>query len=171
MRALEILGARESAPPVARGRLRGMLCRALGALGRAGRGGIRLAPSVAPLRSAFPALAQRITVEPAAIVANVVCEEQPCNYVLPLLAAGAVAAILMPDTSDCMGKRKKKGTEEADEMYEVDHIVARRLVRGAPEYLVRWKGYDEKSDTWEPLSSLCGLEPDLSEFDARAPRI
>ena len=31
-----------------------------------------------------------------------------------------------------MGKRKKKGTEEADEMYEVDHIVASRLVKGAP---------------------------------------
>ena len=56
-------------------------------------------------------------------------------------------------------------------MYEADHIVARRLVKGAPEYLVRWKGYDEKSDTWEPLSNLCGLEPDLAEFDARAPRI
>ena len=90
---------------------------------------------------------------------------------LPLLAAGSVAAILMPDASDCMGKRKKKGTEEADEMYEVDHIVARRLVEGAPEYLVRWKGSDEKSDIWEPLSNLCGLEPDLAEFDARTPRI
>ena len=82
--------------------------------------------------------------EPAVLVANVVCEEQPRNCVLPLLAAGSVAAILMPDASDCMGKRKKKGTEEADEMYEVDQIVARRLVKGAPEYLVRWKGYDEE---------------------------
>ena len=52
------------------------------------------------------------------LVANVACEEQPRNYVLPLLAAGAVAAILMPDASDsdCMGKRKKKDTEEADDM-------------------------------------------------------
>ena len=109
-----------------------MLCRALGALGRASRGGIRLAPSAAPLRSALPAATGTAHHgrELAVLVANVVCEEQPRNCVLPLLAAGSVAAILMPDTSDCMGKRKKKGTEEADEMYEVDHIVASRLVEG-----------------------------------------
>jgi hypothetical protein len=31
--------------------------------------------------------------------------------------------------------------EEPVPEYEVDHIVASRLVRGQTEYLVRWRGY------------------------------
>jgi len=53
-----------------------------------------------------------------------------------------------------------------DDMYEVDFIAARRLVKGDPEYLIHWKGFDEKHDTWEPLANLCGLEPDLATFEA-----
>eukprot|EP00966_Prymnesium_polylepis_P130182 3010560-Prymnesium_polylepis.1 len=42
-------------------------------------------------------------------------------------------------------------------MYDVDYIKARRLNKGDPEYLIKWKGFpDDKDDTWEPLSSLSG---------------
>ena len=126
-----------------------MLCRALGALGRASRGGIRLAPSAAPLRSALPALAQRITVASrpcwsptwyARSSLATACTVLP----LALLAAGAVAAILMPDASDCMGKRKKKGTEEADEMYEADHIV----------WPAAWSNQDLPEISWQGAPAL-----------------
>ena len=66
-----------------------------------------------------------------------------------------------------MGKKRKKDSVLEDDMYEVDYIQARRLVKGQPEYLIRWKGFDEKYDTWEPLKNLSGLEPDLAAFEAK----
>ena len=65
-----------------------------------------------------------------------------------------------------MGKKRKKGTV-VEEFYEVDYIKARRVVKGgALEYLIHWKGYDDKHDSWEPLSNLSGMEPELSAFEA-----
>jgi len=56
-------------------------------------------------------------------------------------------------------------------MYEVDFIKARRLVKGQPEYLIKWKGFDDdKYDTWEGLANLSGLEPDLATFEAQQKR-
>ena len=86
-----------------------------------------------------------------------------------LLAAGAVAAVLsICEPTECMGKKRKKDSVQEDDMYEVDYIKARRLVKGQPEYLIKWKNFaDDKHDTWEPLSSLSGLEPDLAAFEAK----
>ena len=51
-----------------------------------------------------------------------------------------------------MGKRKKKDSLLEDDMYEVEYIKARKLEKGKPLYLIRWKGFDDdKYDTWEPL--------------------
>lgn len=43
------------------------------------------------------------------------------------------------------------GTEEE---YEVERVLSSRTVRGATQYLVRWKGYTAFDDTWEPSSNL-----------------
>jgi hypothetical protein len=44
--------------------------------------------------------------------------------------------------------------EEDQEEFEVEAIVGKRMVRGQPQYLVRWKGYGQFDDTWEPASNL-----------------
>ena len=75
-----------------------------------------------------------------------------------------------------MGKRKGRAAAAQDDKmrqrqrhmrYEVDFIVARKLVDGLAHYLMRWKGYDEKGDTWEPLTNLAGIEPDVAAFEAK----
>jgi len=46
-----------------------------------------------------------------------------------------------------MGIKRKKGSVLEEDMYEVNFIKARRLVKGQPEYLIKWKGFDDdKSD-------------------------
>ena len=45
-------------------------------------------------------------------------------------------------------------SEERDEEYEVDYIVASRIYKRQLQYLVHWKGYKEHERTWEPSSNL-----------------
>ena len=39
-------------------------------------------------------------------------------------------------------------------LYEIDKLIDRKTVNGQDFYLVRWLGYDEDEDTWEPRTSL-----------------
>ena len=41
-----------------------------------------------------------------------------------------------------------------DDTYEVEKILAKRTNKGRTEYRIRWKGYSEKDDTWEPTENL-----------------
>ncbi|XP_015589194.1 chromatin-associated protein swi6 [Cephus cinctus] len=59
---------------------------------------------------------------------------------------------------------KDQPSEEKE--YEVEKIVSYRTIKGRRQFLVRWKGYDEDSDTWEQEKDLnCSdlIEQFLSE--------
>ena len=45
-------------------------------------------------------------------------------------------------------------SEECDEEYKVDYIVASCIYRCQLQYLVHWKGYEEHECTWEPASNV-----------------
>ena len=45
-------------------------------------------------------------------------------------------------------------SEERNEDYEVDYIVASHIYRHQLQYLVHWKGYEEHERTWEPASNV-----------------
>ena len=53
---------------------------------------------------------------------------------------------------------------EGDEEYELDQIINSRYVRDRLEYLVRWKGYHEGYDTWEPATGMAGTQEKVDEF-------
>jgi hypothetical protein len=64
-------------------------------------------------------------------------------------------------------------TVEGEEEYEVDHIRDSKLFGRTLKYLVRWTGYGEGEDTWEPAKNLEHAQDKVLEFYSKnlgAPR-
>ena len=47
----------------------------------------------------------------------------------------------------------------AAEIYDVEKILAHKTVKNIDHYLVKWKGYDNSHNTWEPLENFNELRP------------
>jgi hypothetical protein len=54
-------------------------------------------------------------------------------------------------------------------IFAVEAILGKRKYRGRWQYLVKWDGYDDSENTWEPASNLQHLVGDLAEQMAAAP--
>ncbi|XP_030765551.1 chromobox protein homolog 1-like [Sitophilus oryzae] len=46
------------------------------------------------------------------------------------------------------------GEDGEDAEYEVEAILDEKMIRGVRHFLIRWKGYTDESDTWEPEKTL-----------------
>lgn len=50
--------------------------------------------------------------------------------------------------------------------YETEGIIDRRRRNGKVEYLIQWKGLDERYNTWEPESALANTQDVLNDYYA-----
>ena len=58
---------------------------------------------------------------------------------------------------------------EGELEYEVEEILDSRTYRNQFQYLVRWKGYGEGDDSWEPAKGLTHCQELIDEFHQRNP--
>lgn len=48
----------------------------------------------------------------------------------------------------------KEEAKKSNNEYEVEAVVGSKTVKGQTKYLIRWKGFEESDDTWEPEETL-----------------
>jgi len=54
---------------------------------------------------------------------------------------------------------------EGEEEFKVEKILNKRVVREKEKFLVRWKGYTAKADTWKGRENLKNTEELVKEFE------
>jgi len=76
----------------------------------------------------------------------------------------------LEDACTAAADEDPQSSDEADEsaeVYEVERILGKRLLKGKTEYLVSWKGYDETHNSFEPRSNLGDCKEIMTEFETK----
>ncbi len=60
--------------------------------------------------------------------------------------------------------------EQEDLFYNVDYIVASKRFGRKIKYRVRWEGYEQQDDTWEPIENLRNSTDAVKEFHQTHPQ-
>ncbi|KAL9234314.1 hypothetical protein vseg_009198 [Gypsophila vaccaria] len=74
-------------------------------------------------------------------------DERECEAVVKEEEDDAAAAAT---TAEQLIQRQKL----ADGFFEVEAIRKRRICKGEPQYLIKWRGWPESANTWEPVDHL-----------------
>jgi len=60
---------------------------------------------------------------------------------------------------------------QGQEEWEVEKILDSRQRHGKNKYLIKWKGYTQGDDTWEPEDNLQNAGEKLQEYLQSIPKI
>ncbi|KAK9056052.1 hypothetical protein SSX86_027139 [Deinandra increscens subsp. villosa] len=51
--------------------------------------------------------------------------------------------------------------------YEVESVRKKRCIKGNVQYLIKWVGWPEEANTWEPLENLISCSDIIDAFEER----
>lgn len=69
-------------------------------------------------------------------------------------------------------EKKVKPKPQEEITYEVERILAHRIIRGRLQYFVKWLGWDNPEDnTWEPEENLLHCPRILREYMSKIPEV
>ncbi|KAK4748054.1 hypothetical protein SAY87_014640 [Trapa incisa] len=75
------------------------------------------------------------------------------------------------DTDFDAQQQEEEETERAklDEgFYEIEAVRRKRIRKGKVQYLIKWRGWPETANTWEPLENLMSCSDVIDAFEERA---
>ncbi|KAI1287341.1 Heterochromatin protein 1 [Halotydeus destructor] len=72
---------------------------------------------------------------------------------------------MVDNTDEELDGDSQDDSQDDENIYEVQKIVAKRIMNGRPEYYIRWKGYGRNYDSWEPVSCLDNCQVMLENFE------
>ncbi|KAK3025051.1 hypothetical protein RJ639_044802 [Escallonia herrerae] len=55
----------------------------------------------------------------------------------------------------------------AEGFYEIETVRRRRVRKGQTQYLIKWRGWPETANTWEPVENLASCSDIIEAFDER----
>jgi hypothetical protein len=58
-----------------------------------------------------------------------------------------------------------QGTKLAEGYYEVEAIRRKRIRKGKVQYFVKWRGWPESANTWEPIENLISVADIIEAFE------
>jgi transposase InsO family protein len=64
--------------------------------------------------------------------------------------------------------KEQAGVTDKEDQYVIDRIVGERTKKGKKEVRIRWAGYEEKDDTWEPFARIKKEAPEaIREYEKK----
>ena len=60
-------------------------------------------------------------------------------------------------------------TPRLEEEYEVETILDAKVIRRKFKYLVKWKGYPDSENSWEPLDNIKNASKAIAQFHQKHP--
>jgi hypothetical protein len=73
-------------------------------------------------------------------------------------------SLLKPAPKDTIVITPRLKIKVHEEEYEVEAILNKKRINGEIKYLVKWKGYNEENNQWEPTRHLKGAQRLLQQF-------
>ena len=73
----------------------------------------------------------------------------------------------MPKLNKNNQKKNNSRNHVIEKEYEVEKIIDKRIINDKIEYLIKWKGYSDFENTWEPIENMSNAKEIIFEYEEK----